>query len=385
MTYFSFALVIFVRIATDWFAGEWAGDGRNYEDKNTYSYVYMIFVGILMISIGLRNLFFATMTSNASFHLFKDVIWNVLRRPMSFFDTTASGIIMNRCTKDVNDCDYQIPTFKLIFIDYLFTYIGSLIILSFMSPIHIVVILVFIFVLVKRINTYIRCSTDITRLMKLASSPILSKISEILTGYISIRHFDKKNYIKKKFIENNDLLANCDLHERMFSFYLRVRIDYSIFFIISLSFIFITFNKEHTILLFDSVSQIGLIISYIISLINMTGAFVWSMTNFMKEMSSVERIYEYSLWTDHEASWDEGEKPVQNWPQDGTVEFNNIWLKYREGLPFVLKGVQFKVENGEKVTIVGRTGSGKSTIFLALTRLIEICPPGIGDKSGSKP
>ena len=53
----------------------------------------------------------------------------------------------------------------------------------------------------------------------------------------------------------------------------------------------------------------------------------------------------------------------------------NVWLKYRPKLPYVLKGVSFEVSHGEKVTIVGRTGSGKSTIFLALTRLIEMSEP----------
>ena len=103
----------------------------------------------------------------------------------------------------------------------------------------------------------------------------------------------------------------------------------------------------------------------------MTGTFVYSLTNFMVEMNSVERIQEYSQWTDHEASWEQGEKPYPGWPKDGTLQVKDLWLQYRTGLPFVLKGLSFHVDDGEKVTIVGRTGSGKSTVFLALTRLIE--------------
>lgn len=173
---------------------------------------------------------------------------------MYFFDTTESGVIMNRCTKDVNDCDQQIPTNKLVFTDYMFTYIGSLVILCISSPIHIVLVVVFIVMLVSQINTYVKCSTDISRLTKLASTPILSKISEVLTGYVSIRNYGKKDFIWSQFIRNSDLVSNCDAHERLFSFYLRVRIDYAILIIMGLSFVFITINKRFRLLFFDDPS-----------------------------------------------------------------------------------------------------------------------------------
>lgn len=137
---------------------------------------------------------------------------------------------------------------------------------------------------------YIKTSTEISRTAKLAASPILSKISEIINGYVSIRNFKKQEYIINQFKESSDLLANCDLHDRVLSFWARVRIDYPVFIIISLSFIFITISKSKSLLLFEEISQIGLMISYIIALSNMTGAFVWNLTSFMKEMSSVERI-----------------------------------------------------------------------------------------------
>ena len=120
------------------------------------------------------------------------------------------------------------------------------------------------------------------------------------------------------------MVSNCDSHERLFSFYLRVRIDYAILIIMSLSFVFITINKRFRLLFFDDPAQLGLIISYIISLINMTGTFVYSLTNFMVEMNSVERIQEYSEWKDHEASWEQGDQPYAGWPKDGSLEVKDL-------------------------------------------------------------
>ncbi len=58
--------------------------------------------------------------------------------------------------------------------------------------------------------------------------------------------------------------------------------------------------------------------------------------------------------------------------REGRISFKDIWLSYRPGLPSVLKGISFEVGSGEKVGIVVRTGSGKSSLLTALLRLVEL-------------
>jgi ATP-binding cassette, subfamily C (CFTR/MRP), member 1 len=62
----------------------------------------------------------------------------------------------------------------------------------------------------------------------------------------------------------------------------------------------------------------------------------------------------------------------KNWPADGSIEATNLICKYREGLPRVLKGLDFKINSHEKIGIVGRTGSGKSTLILNFKRILEL-------------
>ncbi len=60
------------------------------------------------------------------------------------------------------------------------------------------------------------------------------------------------------------------------------------------------------------------------------------------------------------------------WPTEGSVEFKNVFLRYRPGTEIVLNDLSFKVAPGTKVGVVGRTGAGKSTICLSLSRLVEL-------------
>jgi ATP-binding cassette subfamily C (CFTR/MRP) protein 1 len=57
-----------------------------------------------------------------------------------------------------------------------------------------------------------------------------------------------------------------------------------------------------------------------------------------------------------------------SWPKQATIEFKNVKVKYREGLPTVLNDLSFTIESQNRVGIVGRTGAGKSSITLALFR-----------------
>ena len=66
------------------------------------------------------------------------------------------------------------------------------------------------------------------------------------------------------------------------------------------------------------------------------------------------------------------ERAYNNWPQKGNVSFNDVKLRYRPNTDLVLKGVDFDIKGGHKVGIVGRTGAGKSTMSLALSRIVEI-------------
>ncbi|CAG2067546.1 unnamed protein product, partial [Timema podura] len=73
-----------------------------------------------------------------------------------------------------------------------------------------------------------------------------------------------------------------------------------------------------------------------------------------------------------EAPWENpATQPPKDWPTEGRVQFTDYKLRYREGLDLVLKGLNFTISGGEKVGIVGRTGAGKSSLTLALFRIIE--------------
>jgi len=88
-------------------------------------------------------------------------------------------------------------------------------------------------------------------------------------------------------------------------------------------------------------------------------------------MQSVERMLEYSDLPPEELKSAPAEPVDKSWPKRGEIELKNFSARYRPGLPLVLKNINFTIHHGEKIGIVGRTGSGKSTTLLALFRIIN--------------
>lgn len=88
-------------------------------------------------------------------------------------------------------------------------------------------------------------------------------------------------------------------------------------------------------------------------------------------MNAMERILQFINKKEIEKDWDHPKAPV-NWPMKGEIVAENVQLRYREGLPLVIKGISFHIKGGEKIGIIGRTGSGKSTLSLGLLRILEM-------------
>lgn len=115
---------------------------------------------------------------------------------------------------------------------------------------------------------------------------------------------------------------------------------------------------------------VGLSVSYALQVTQTLNWLVRMTSDVETNIVAVERIKEYGE-TKQEAAWENNTPLPKNWPESGRVEFRDFQVRYREGLDLVLRGITFTVLGGEKVGIVGRTGAGKSSLTLALFRIIE--------------
>lgn len=116
---------------------------------------------------------------------------------------------------------------------------------------------------------------------------------------------------------------------------------------------------------------VGLLMSYALSTTQSLNWIVRSATEVETNIVSIERILEYVDLPSEAPLVIPDHRPQDKWPAKGAIKFENYSTRYREGLDLVLKDVSFEIKPGTKVGVCGRTGAGKSSLTLALYRVIE--------------
>ncbi|XP_008584452.1 PREDICTED: multidrug resistance-associated protein 1 [Galeopterus variegatus] len=302
----------------------------------------------------------------ASRRLHLDLLHSVLRSPMSFFERTPSGNLVNRFSKELDTVDSMIPQVIKMFMGSLFNVIGACIIILLATPIAAVIIppLGLIYFFVQRF--YVASSRQLKRLESVSRSPVYSHFNETLLGVSVIRAFEEQ----ERFIHESDLKVD----ENQKAYYpsivanrwLAVRLEYVGNCIVLFAALFAVISRHNL-----SAGLVGLSVSYSLQVTTYLNWLVRMSSELETNVVAVERLKEYSE-TEKEAPWQIQETaPPSNWPQVGRVEFRDYSLRYRDDLDLVLKHINITIDGGEKVGIVGRTGAGKSSLTLGLFRINE--------------
>ncbi|XP_032595387.1 multidrug resistance-associated protein 1 isoform X5 [Drosophila grimshawi] len=357
------------QIGSNLWLTKWSND-KEVENDTGLRNMYLGVYGAFGVGQGIASFFSDLGIQLGGLHaaqvLHSLLLTRMLGAPMSLYDTTPVGRIMSRFSKDIETVDQKIVEVMTDCLWCAFEVLATIVVISISTPIFLAVIVPIAFIYYFAQRFYVATSRQLMRLESVSRSPIYSHFGETVTGVSTIRAYT----VQDRFIDESDGKVDknqvCKYPSLIANRWLAVRLEMVGNLIILFASLFAVLGGQ------TNPGLVGLSVSYALQVTQTLNWLVRMSSDIETNIVSVERIKEYGE-TKQEAPWElesDKQKP-KNWPADGRVEFQNFQVRYREGLDLVLRGVSFNITGGEKVGIVGRTGAGKSSLTLALFRIIE--------------
>ena len=219
-TIFYFAFSIALKMFCDWWVGRWAENSFGLT-RDTYVTVYLLGGAAAIIFMIIRAVSMGYIAKLGALTMFRSIVWNIMRRPMSFFDTTPSGVIINRCTSDVNEVDYLIPWLMSFLFSVFFLFIGSLVLAITASPVVILFLIIGITIVYRSLKLYLKTSVEIKRLMQLGISPLVSIASEFIEGSTILRVYGKGDKMLERYQKKADMYHTAFHHSDRINVWMR--------------------------------------------------------------------------------------------------------------------------------------------------------------------
>ncbi|KAK9676888.1 hypothetical protein RND81_11G107900 [Saponaria officinalis] len=329
-----------------------------------------VYTGVASLStffVYLRSFFAAQLGLKASKAFFNGVNDSIFKAPMLFFDSTPIGRIFTRVSSDLSILDVDIA-FAVGFV--MASGIELVVIIFIMASVTWPVLIVGCLVLIasKYVQAYYLASArEITRINGTTKAPLTNHAAETSLGVTTIRAFNMTDRFFRYFVDLVDTDAKSFFYSKAMSEWLVQRIE---------SLQIVTLFTATLLLVipsngFVAPGLVGLSLSYALALSGTHVFLTWWYCNLETYIISVERIKQFMHIEPEPPAIVEQNRPPSSWPYKGRIELQELKIRYRPNAPLVLKGITCNFKEGTRVGVVGRTGSGKTTLISALFRLVE--------------
>ncbi|KAJ2894451.1 hypothetical protein MKZ38_007530 [Zalerion maritima] len=316
----------------------------------------------------------------ASRNLHDQMTIAIFKAPMSFFETTPAGRILNRFSSDIYRLDENLPRQ----FNSLFTHSAKgvfiLAIISSATPLFVFVAIPLALLYVYMQRYYLGAKRGLKRLDSTTRSPVFAHFQESLAGIATIRAYRQQG----RFARENERRLDANLRAYVPSInanrWLGVRLEFlgSVVILAAAGLATASLWMEKrgwggggggggSI----STGTVGLTISYALQITQLFNSLVRLTGEIETNIVSAERVLEYTRLPREAPDIVPHRRPPPGWPAQGAVRLADYSTRYRADLPLVLKNVTLDFKPGERIGVVGRTGAGKTSLALALFRIIE--------------
>ncbi|RHY68303.1 hypothetical protein DYB30_013221, partial [Aphanomyces astaci] len=351
---------------TDWYMSYWANNIALNSSISTGWYYLLIAISSLVLYYA-RSIYVLLVAIACSRSLHAKVFNAVVSAPVpTFFDVTPMGRILNRFSSDLDQIDSMLPFFGLMVLQFTFMIFAILVVCAGSTP-WILIAYVPIAWVFKWLQQYYNVSSaELKRMDGIARSPVVTLVGEAISGLSTIRAFKMTAQISHKQRIALDRYLSFSFAYTCSGRWFQLRLDWVSSFVITAVAFIAVFTRASI-----GVTAAGLALTYSSQLSTVLSRMAVFVTFVENMMTSVERLGHYNSLESEDTGHDNTKGlPPSSWPQQGEITFTNYSMRYREHLELVLNNVNFTVKGGEKVGIVGRTGSGKSSLMAALFRMV---------------
>ncbi|KAI5956694.1 YCF1 [Candida theae] len=361
-----------VNVSSTFWLEHWSEINTRYGyNPNVLKYLgiyFLLGIGYSLSSLIQNISLWILCTIQGSKKLHNSMAVSVMRAPMTFFETTPIGRILNRFSNDIYKIDEVIGrVFNMFFSNTVRVFI-TIVVISFSTWQFVFLILPLGILYVYYQQYYLRTSRELRRLDSVSRSPIYANFQESLVGVSTIRAYGKEErfkFLNQYRIDENMKAYNPAINANR---WLAVRLEFlgSVIILGAAGLSILTLSSGHL-----TAGLVGLSVSYALQITQSLNWIVRMTVEVETNIVAVERCLEYSRLKSEAPEIIPDRRPPHAWPQDGEIKFEHYSTKYRPELDLVLKDINIDIKPKEKIGIVGRTGAGKSSITLALFRIIE--------------